>query len=97
MAMAELARHLGLDRSSVTGLIDRAQKRGLVAREPRPEDGRGVQVRIAPDGAAMAERARVDVTARLLALAVALTATEKATMTTLTRKLLDLSSERSSP
>ena len=29
--MAELAGYLGLDRSSVSGLVDRAEKRGLVA------------------------------------------------------------------
>ena len=32
--MNELARFLGLDKSSVTGLVDRAERRGLVARVP---------------------------------------------------------------
>ncbi len=31
-AMAELAAHLELDKSSVTGLVDRAERRGLVER-----------------------------------------------------------------
>jgi DNA-binding MarR family transcriptional regulator len=43
-AMAELAEYLGLDRSSVTGLIDRAVKRGLVRREASDDDGRAVRV-----------------------------------------------------
>ena len=33
LKMAELATYLGLDRSSVSGLIDRAAKRGLVRRD----------------------------------------------------------------
>src|SRR3954453_7950752 len=42
--MAELADYLGLDPSSVTGLIDRAVKRGLVRREAGDDDGRAVRV-----------------------------------------------------
>jgi DNA-binding MarR family transcriptional regulator len=43
-SMQELARHLKLDKSSVTGLIDRAQQRGLVQRATTPQDGRVVRV-----------------------------------------------------
>lgn len=35
-AMAELATYLGLERSTVSGLIDRAVARGLVRRPPMP-------------------------------------------------------------
>jgi MarR family transcriptional regulator, lower aerobic nicotinate degradation pathway regulator len=38
--MTAIARHLGLDRSSVTGLIDRAEQRGLVSRTTSSEDAR---------------------------------------------------------
>ncbi|GAA2637229.1 MarR family winged helix-turn-helix transcriptional regulator [Paractinoplanes durhamensis] len=38
--MQELAKLLGLDKSSVTGLIDRAERRGLVTRVPSPTDRR---------------------------------------------------------
>jgi MarR family transcriptional regulator, lower aerobic nicotinate degradation pathway regulator len=48
--MAELARFLRLERSSVTGLVDRAERRGLVARAPAPHDGRGVVVALTPAG-----------------------------------------------
>jgi DNA-binding MarR family transcriptional regulator len=48
--MAELAAHLGLERSSVSGLIDRAVRRGLVRRDTSSEDGRAVQVSLTPDG-----------------------------------------------
>ena len=42
--MLELARLLGLDKSSTTGLVDRAEKRGLVNRAPSPTDRRATHV-----------------------------------------------------
>jgi hypothetical protein len=42
--MNELAWFLGLDKSSVTGLVDRAERRGLVARVPSTTDRRAVLV-----------------------------------------------------
>jgi DNA-binding MarR family transcriptional regulator len=52
--MAELATHLGLDRSSVSGLIDRAVRRGLVSREASRDDGRSVRVSLTPAGHSLA-------------------------------------------
>lgn len=46
----ELARFLQLDKSSVTGLVDRAEERGLVRRNPSAIDGRSVQVAITVAG-----------------------------------------------
>ncbi len=43
-SMIELGRHLGLDKSSVTGLVDRAQRRGLVTRTVSATDRRSYQV-----------------------------------------------------
>ncbi|WP_375389447.1 MarR family winged helix-turn-helix transcriptional regulator [uncultured Amnibacterium sp.] len=54
--MAELAKGLGLDRSSVTGLIDRAQSRGLVERVPEEGDGRVVRVALTAEGVLAAQR-----------------------------------------
>jgi DNA-binding MarR family transcriptional regulator len=48
--MNELARLLELDKSSVTGLVDRAERRGLVERIPSPTDRRAVLVRLTEDG-----------------------------------------------
>lgn len=48
--MADIADRLGLDRSSVTGLIDRAEKRGLLERAPSPVDARSTIVRITAEG-----------------------------------------------
>jgi MarR family transcriptional regulator, lower aerobic nicotinate degradation pathway regulator len=48
--MNELARILDLDKSSVTGLIDRAQRRGLVVRVPSTTDRRAVLVGLTDHG-----------------------------------------------
>jgi DNA-binding MarR family transcriptional regulator len=56
LRMTELARYLGLDKSTLTGLVDRAEKRGLVTREHNPADGRAVDVFLSADGARLAER-----------------------------------------
>lgn len=48
--MAAVADRLGLDRSSVTGLIDRAEKRGLMRREPSPTDARSSVIQITDEG-----------------------------------------------
>ena len=42
--MADLATFTGLERSTVSGLIDRAAQRGLVAKTADPHDGRSVRV-----------------------------------------------------
>jgi DNA-binding MarR family transcriptional regulator len=54
VGMMELADHLGLDKSSVTGLIDRAEKRSLVHRSRAPGDGRAMRVSITADGLKLA-------------------------------------------
>src|ERR1700739_1103107 len=42
--MADLATFTGLERSTVSGLIDRATQRGLVVKTADPVDGRSVRV-----------------------------------------------------
>ena len=48
--MQELARLLELDKSSVTGLVDRAEKRGLVQRTPSVDDRRAIHVTLTSSG-----------------------------------------------
>lgn len=50
LTISELASALGLDRSSVSGLVDRTEKRGLVQREPNAADARSVHVTVSPEG-----------------------------------------------
>lgn len=47
--MAELATCLGLERSTVSGLIDRAVSRGLVRKTTDAADGRSVRVNLTTD------------------------------------------------
>ena len=53
----DLAKFLQLDKSSVTGLVDRAQERGLVRRMPSAVDRRRVQVTITAAGRDLVNRA----------------------------------------
>ena len=68
-AMNELARLLGLDKSSVSGLVDRAERRGLVVRIPSAEDKRAVLVGLTDQGRSLvtqtAARFGADLTAML--------------------------------
>jgi DNA-binding MarR family transcriptional regulator len=54
--MNQLATLLGLDKSSVTGLVDRAERRGLVARTPSATDRRAVLVGLTTEGRMLASR-----------------------------------------
>ncbi len=53
----ELAGFLQLDKSSVTGLVDRAEERGLVARTASTVDRRSVQVTITVAGQKLVDEA----------------------------------------
>jgi DNA-binding MarR family transcriptional regulator len=48
--MKELGTLLGLDKSSTSGLVDRAEARGLVARVPSQTDRRAVLVNLSDEG-----------------------------------------------
>jgi len=53
MTMSHLAEVLNVSLSNATGLIDRLEERGYIARERVPTDRRVVLVRVTPDGAQM--------------------------------------------
>ena len=53
--VSALAAHLGLDKSTMSGLVDRAERRGLVTRAPDPDDGRAVAVSLTEAGAELAD------------------------------------------
>jgi MarR family transcriptional regulator, lower aerobic nicotinate degradation pathway regulator len=72
-----LARHLELDKSSVTGLVDRAEGRGLVERVADPDDGRAVRVRLTRRGRALAAKGAAEVGAELATLSAGLGEAER--------------------
>src|ERR1700743_633317 len=51
----ELVELLGLDKSSVSGLVGRAERRGLVQRTPSTVDRRSVLVSLTDDGRALVD------------------------------------------
>jgi DNA-binding MarR family transcriptional regulator len=54
--VTELAAYLGLDKSTMSGLIDRAERRGLLGRGRSPHDGRAVEVFLTPAGQELTQR-----------------------------------------
>ena len=78
--MAAIAHYLGLDPSSVSGLVDRAERRGLVARSTAAHDGRVTIVSMTPSGRELGGRLAVAIVARLEALIGQATAGERTMM-----------------
>lgn len=87
--MAELADLLGLDRSSVTGLVDRAASRGLVERRADEEDGRSVHVVLTRAGQRQVAAMHGDVDGLLAPMLQGLTAAGHRRLGTLLDQLLD--------
>ena len=92
--MLELGRHLGLDKSSMTGLVDRAERRGLVVRSPSPHDGRAVLVSLTPAGRTLTEQCGGEITRRLRHLTDRLAPAQRDELTRLAAALLDPSSSQ---
>jgi DNA-binding MarR family transcriptional regulator len=86
--MAELAAYLGLERSSVSGLIDRAVKRGLVRRDASEDDGRAVRVSLTPDGQRLAGAGAAEVSELLAPMTRNLSQGEQKRLSMLLGKLL---------
>jgi len=56
MTMGELARRVAVTEKTITGVVDRLERAGLVQRERDPEDRRVIHVRLAPRGARLHRR-----------------------------------------
>ena len=86
--MADLADFLGLERSSVSGLIDRAARRGLVQRTASRSDGRAVQVSLTPDGHRLAGQVTGEVAALIAPMTSTLNGGEQKRLAQLLGKIL---------
>jgi DNA-binding MarR family transcriptional regulator len=86
--MRELAKLLGLDKSSMTGLVDRAERRGLLGRSPSPHDGRAVQVSLTEAGHELARALTADADRRIKALTGHLTDTQRSQLSLLASTVL---------
>lgn len=87
--MAELADYLGLERQTMSGLIARAEKRGLVARAPNAEDGRATDVFLTSDGAKLVKRLHAQTQQALAPLTEKLSAADQQSLQTLLLRMLE--------
>jgi DNA-binding MarR family transcriptional regulator len=97
-SMQQLAQRLGLDKSSVTGLVDRAERRGMVRRETDPNDGRGVRVVITPQGREIARQCAAEIREALSAVTEPLSETQRVQLVKTARVVVETArSQQSSP
>lgn len=73
---------------TMTNRIDRLTDRALVARRPDPQDGRGVLVRLTPQGRDRADAAMTELLQHERELLTGLDACQRATLAGLLRRLL---------
>jgi DNA-binding MarR family transcriptional regulator len=87
--MAELASYLGLERSTVSGLIDRAVRRGLVRRDASGDDGRAVRVSFTSEGQRLAEQLTAEVGGLIAPMTSALGPSDQKRLSALLHRMLD--------
>ena len=93
--MSELADYLGLDKSTITGLVDRAEKRGLLQRTPNPVDGRAVDVMLTAAGMELAEHGATQIARSLSPMPSTLTRADAHRLTALLERMLVRSADQS--
>jgi DNA-binding MarR family transcriptional regulator len=86
--MTDLVGYLGLDKSTVSGLVDRAERRGLVLRVPSARDGRRIDVMLSEAGSTLAQRGATEVARSLSGMTGALSPAESRRLTTLLHRML---------
>ncbi|WP_432890443.1 MarR family winged helix-turn-helix transcriptional regulator [Kribbella sp. CA-245084] len=74
--MAELANCFGVEKAALTGLMDRAEKRGLAERSAVPGNRRALQVNLTEAGRRAATRFHADVGEELTKLTASLSAAD---------------------
>jgi DNA-binding MarR family transcriptional regulator len=86
--MNQLATLLDLDKSSVTGLVDRAERRGLVERLPSQTDGRAVLVGLTDQGRAQVTKVAALFEADVASIVASLPRSDRAALTHLVSRVL---------
>jgi DNA-binding MarR family transcriptional regulator len=88
LRMTVLAGYLGLEKSTMTGLVDRAEKRGLLQRAPNVSDGRAVDVFLSPEWAELAGRLYTHIARALSPMTSKLTSAQQRLLQTLLEQML---------
>jgi MarR family transcriptional regulator, lower aerobic nicotinate degradation pathway regulator len=86
--MAELATYLGLERSTVSGLIDRAVVRGLVRKNADSADGRSVRISLTAEARRLETRVIAEIGELMAPLTGRLNAGERKRLCALLAKAL---------
>ncbi|QIS20337.1 MarR family winged helix-turn-helix transcriptional regulator [Nocardia terpenica] len=86
--MGELGSLLNLAKSSLTGMIDRTERNGLVRREPDPRDARAVRVALTAKGRALAEEFYAETCRRIDRLAAHLAPADRDTLANLLGRIV---------
>ena len=92
--MNALGRHLGLDKSSISGLVDRAERRGLVTRTVSATDRRVVQVSITGAGRQLAELVTARFTERIEAFVAGLPDADRRLLAQLAARIVAADADR---
>jgi DNA-binding MarR family transcriptional regulator len=87
-SMNELAAILELDKSSITGLVDRAERRGLVRRTVSTEDRRAYRVSLTARGRSLAARVAKEFAADLATLVSEVPVAAQATLSRLASQVV---------
>jgi DNA-binding MarR family transcriptional regulator len=90
LSMAQIARLLNLDKSSATGLVDRAEIKGYVTRTAVPEDGRAVHVTLTANGRRIANRVAVEIAREINTIVGSLSSTDRGRLSLLASKVVQL-------
>jgi DNA-binding MarR family transcriptional regulator len=86
--MADLATFTGLERSTISGLIDRAAQRGLVTKTADPHDGRSVRVTLTESARGLVPVVTAAIGERITPLTGRLSTGEQKRLTALLTKAL---------
>lgn len=57
--MSDLSQLIGVDNSTLTGLVDRLEKAGFVVRQASPTDRRSLLIQVTPEGIAAGDKAKM--------------------------------------
>lgn len=87
LTMSELAAYLGLDRSTITGLVDRASERGLLERVVNEADKRSSRVTLTAAGHKLAKRCAHEIALELAPLTAKLNSADRSRLARLLENL----------
>jgi DNA-binding MarR family transcriptional regulator len=88
LRMSDLAEYLGLEKSTMTGLVARAERKELLARVPNEQDARAVDVVLTDQGRDIADALSIALRDTLTPLTAQLPPGDRGALTALLRRML---------